>query len=525
MKAQHIFKKAFLGLSIFTFSIGFAQEEKPNVLMIVLDDLNDYIGAMGGHPQAKTPHINKLAGEGVLFTNAHSNVPVCSPSRASFMTGVLPSTSGNWGFGNWQKYEISMNSKSLPEYFRENGYSTYQTGKVFHISKKGVWDDMGAVADYGPMAFDGKKAVQHPLNPKAMGELGALDATFTSLKNIPKILATKEAPGYTGWYNTHWKTKSPFKYVTDENRDLMTDEKSVAWYKNKLAELENSTNTTPFFMAVGFIRPHTPLVVPQKYFDMFPLEDVKIPVLLKNDKEDTKLAENTFKEPRGRMAFRTLTSSSTSKEKGLQTYIQAYLASIAFADDMVGQTLKTLENSSFKNNTMVVLFSDHGYNMGEKDYLFKYSLWEESTRVPLIIKHPKFKKNAGKTVNHPVSLVDVFPTLKDICKLQGTTLINDKGAALDGFSLQPFLKNPKTKSWKGPDVALTIISSWKSKKPEKQHLSVRSKDFRYIHYVNGSEELYDHRNDPYEWKNLSNSKEYKSIKENHKKMLFEMLKK
>ncbi|MDG1731256.1 MAG: sulfatase [Algibacter sp.] len=495
--------------------------------MIVLDDLNDYVGVMGGHPQAKTPHIDKLAKEGVLFTNAHSNVPVCSPSRASFMTGILPSTSGNWGFGDWQKNEISMNSKSLPEHFRENGYSTYQTGKVFHRSKKGVWDEMGAVADYGPMAYNGKKAVQHPLCPTEMGVLGALDATFTSLKNVPNIPKTADAPGYNGWYNTNWKINAPFKYITDDNRDLMTDEKSVAWYKNKLADLENDNTSKPFFMAVGFIRPHTPLVVPQKYFDMFPLDSVKIPVLLENDKEDTKLDENTTNETRGRTAFRTLTTSSSyaSKEKALQVYVQAYLASIAFADDMVGETLKALEVSSFKDNTMVMLFGDHGYNLGEKDYLFKYSLWEESTHVPLIIKHSNYSKNAGMTVDHPVSLVDVFPTLKDLCNLQGPTLINEKGAKLDGFSLKPFLENPEAKSWSGPDVALTIISSWKSKEPEDQHVSVRSKDFRYTLYANGSEELYNHKNDAYEWHNVADDKKHKKIKKDLKNQLLQQLSK
>ena len=126
--------------------------------MIVLDDLNNYVGVLNGHPQAKTPNIDQLANEGVLFENAHSNVAICSPSRASFMNGILPTTSGYWGFGNWLKNEALLNSKSIPEYFKDNGYKTYQTGKVFHISKKGAWDEMGIIAEYGPLAYDGKKA-------------------------------------------------------------------------------------------------------------------------------------------------------------------------------------------------------------------------------------------------------------------------------------------------------------------------------------------------------------------------------
>ena len=228
-----ITKKYSVSLLFVLLSLLTKAQEKPNVVMIVLDDLNDFVGVMGGHPQAKTPNIDKLAAEGVLFNNAHSNVPVCSPSRASFMTGILPTTSGNWGFGDWQKNEISMNSKSIPEYMRSNGYKTFQTGKVFHTTKKGVWDEMGAIADYGPMAFNGKKSTLHPSSPKGMAALGPLDATFASLANVPNIQPTNDTPGYKGWRNTHWKTKSHFHYTDDNNRDLLTDEKSAEWLEKK----------------------------------------------------------------------------------------------------------------------------------------------------------------------------------------------------------------------------------------------------------------------------------------------------
>ena len=514
----------YTGILIIFFTSFIFSQEKPNVLMIILDDLNDYVGVMGGHPQARTPNIDKLAGEGVLFKNAHSNVPVCAPSRASFMTGILPTTSGNWGFGNWQKNEISMNSKSIPEYMSSNGYKTYQTGKVFHTSKKGVWDKMGVIADYGPMAFNGNKATLHPSCPEAMGILGPLDATFASLADVPNIQHTLDAPGYNGWRNTNWKTKSHFKYVDENNRDLLTDEKSAAWLAHKIKTLENDNSSKPFFISVGYIRPHTPLVVPQKYFDMFPLESVQIPIIKENDKSDTRLAKNTNKELRGRTAFRTLTSSYSSKSEALRKYTQAYLASVAFADDMVGKAITALDNSKFKENTIVMLFSDHGYNMGEKDYLFKYSLWEESTRVPLIIRHPDFKNTAGKVVQRPVSLVDIYPTIKDFCNLKGSTLITEKGAELDGFSLKAFIENPKTKNWSGPDVALTIISSWKTKKPKNQHISLRSKDFRFIRYSDGSLELYDHRVDENEWYNLANNANYKEIRNEFSRKLINILK-
>ena len=180
-------------------------------------------------------------------------------------------------------------------------------------------------------------------------------------------------------------------------------------------------------------------------------------------------------------------------------------------------------NSSFNENTTVLLFSDHGYNLGQKDYLFKYSLWEESTHVPLIIKDKRFKNNAGDSVSHPVSLVDIYPTLADLCNLKGSTVLNEKGAPIDGFSLKPFLENPETTNWNGPDVALSIISSWKSKRAKDQHLSVRSKDFRYIRYYNGAEELYDHTNDPHEWTNLADDSNYAEIKKNLNKKLFGLI--
>ena len=506
-------KSNYLVLPILLICLSLFSQEKTNVVMIVLDDLNDYVGVMGGHPQAKTPHIDALANSGVLFDNAHSNVPVCSPSRASFMTGILPINSKNWGFGSWLMNETQMNSRSIPEYFKDNGYKTYKTGKVFHADKKGVWDVLGIVADYGPMPYNGKKSALHPNCPVAMGDLGPLDATFVSLKDIPVIEASDTAPGYTGWYNTHWDNKGPFHYKNDTDRDLMTDEKSVAWFEDQLNKIEASENDEPFLMALGIIRPHTPLVVPQAYFDMFPIDAVQIPTILEDDKTDTFLGIGSKKEPRGRKAFRTLTESYSSKELALRTYTQAYLASVAFADAMVGRTMAALNKSRFKDNTMVILFSDHGYNMGEKDYLFKYCLWEESTKVPLIIKHPTYKKNAGKRVHHPVSLVDIYPTLNDLCGLQGPTIINEKGAAIDGHRLKPFLDNPNTKDWSGPSVALTVISSWKSQNPKRQHFSVRSENFRYILYENGSEELYDHRTDDNEWTNLASNSKYKKVKQ------------
>jgi arylsulfatase A-like enzyme len=508
LKSLIILSAAALPLVGFAAQSGSASA-KPNVLMIVLDDLNDYPGVMGGHPQAKTPNMDRLAKQGVLFKNAHANVAVCSPSRASFMTGVHPTTSGCWGFGNWMDNEMLINSKTLGEYAMDNGYLALQTSKVLHNSKPSMWSEKGIYPDYGPLAYNGKKTCRHPSCPEGMEELGALDATFAPLSDVPSVPASGDAPGYAGWWNAKWGQGSPFRYESEEDRDLMTDEKSAEWVVKKIKQLEASGGETPFFMGVGIIRPHTPLVVPKKYFDMFPLEEVVLPTIKPDDMADVPWGHDS----RGHKAFLGLKSGYADPEEGLRRHTQAYLACVAFADEMVGRVLEALEKSRFADNTIVLLFGDHGYHMGEKDSLWKYNLWEQTTRIPLIIKDPRIRSTAGGVVEEAVSLIDIFPTITDLCNWSGPTAKNEKGApGLDGYSLRPFLENPATVDWDGPGAALSVVASWESTRPADQHLSIRTKDWRYTRYHGIGEELYDHRNDPYEWNNLASNPEYAEIK-------------
>lgn len=487
------------------------RQDKPNVMMIVLDDMNDWLGVMGGHPQAKTPNMDRLAGEGVLFLNAHANVGVCSPSRASFMSGVHPLTSGCWGFNNPLKNEVLKHTKNLPEFARENGYTAYQTGKVFHHVPGDAWTQKGIKKYHGPMAWDGKKVALHPSCSAAMAELGPLDSTYASLADIPSV------KGYTGWWDS--SSNVPFRYVSDDDRDLMTDEKSVQWFRDRMKTLERNNNAEPFLMAFGIMRPHTPLVVPQNYFDIFPLDEVQLPKIKEDDIDDLPWGDDS----RGRQTIEALRAGAEDPELEFKKYVQAYLASVSFADDIVGEALAILDNSRFKGNTVVVLFSDHGYNIGEKEYLWKYNLWEESTRVPLIIRDPRYVENAGKTVDHPVSLIDVFPTLTDLCGMDGDTVKGSAGASVDGHSLRPFLENPRTTEWGGPDAVLSVIASWTSKRPSGQHLSIRTRDWRYSRYHGTGEELYNHRNDPFEWNNLATNPEFCDIKAKLERQLDSML--
>lgn len=484
-------------------------EQVFNVLMIVLDDLNDYIGVMSGHPQAKTPNIDKLAGEGILFTNASSNAPLCAPSRASFLTGILPSSSGLFGSGNFKLFPKLKNAKMISEYMMENGYTTYKTGKITHSSagEEDWWDYvLEDSQDYGPLAYNGNKGVPHPSSTVEMANKGgSLDGSYGSLANIPNVPADYSNPGYNGWYST---TKNlPFNYVDDENRDNMPDEDSVEWITQQLQTLSNANSRDPFLMAVGLIRPHSPFIVPQKYFDLFPLDDIELPAILIDDIVD--VTGNLGN--RGFDIGAAVDQSYTDRQEGIRKYLQAYLASIAFADDMVGQLMTALENSNYADNTLVMLFSDHGYSIGEKDYMWKYNLWKQTSRVPLIIKSPKHSDKAGTEINTPVSLIDIFPTITDFCRLTGDTKKNELAADIDGHSLVPLMDNPETPSWSGPEESLIAVETWGYTDPSKQNYALATNRYRYVVRSGGEEEFYDLQYDTNEWFNMADETAYRNI--------------
>ncbi len=224
-------------------------------------------------------------------------------------------------------------------------------------------------------------------------------------------------------------------------------------------------------------------------------------------------------EDMGTRLFSVLVASYPSQDEALRHFIQAYLASVASIDELIGQILDTIDNSPLKDNTIVILTSDHGWGMGEKDYLYKNSLWQESTQVPLIVRAPGTAK-AGARVDHPVSLIDLYPTLIDLCGLTGDTRKNDEGRPLDGHSLSPFLEDPQTDQWSGPDEVLTALYKWaRFYDPAEQSYALRSKDWRYIRYANGKEELYHDAVDPYEWDNLADDGKYAAKIEYFRKRL------
>jgi arylsulfatase A-like enzyme len=441
MKLENSMKKVISVLALFLFAGHMQAAERMNVLFIVLDDLNDNLGVMGGHPQAISPHIDKLAMSGVYFANAHANAQFCRPSRASFMMGLYPSTTGNFGGKDKKEDPITDHSKSIEEYAAENGYRTYRTGKIWHDRSDECSQVSGQPSSNGPLAWDGKNFIPHPSAPAPFSSIGFMGSTMVPLSDVP--------PG--GWRNYH--DKSPFRYVSETDRDNLPDENSVQFICDWIDELEQAAKNgehTPFFMAYGGMNPHSPFVVPKKYFDLFPLDTLMLPEILESDLDDTFFPG----EASGRKAYENLIRSFPAKDEGLKRYLQARLACIAFADEMVGRIVDKVESSSFADNTIIVLTSDHGFHHGEKLRLQKSTLWEEVTHVPLIIKAPGFNKTIGTKVDHPVSLVDLYPTFKDLCGWTGDTRKDSQGAPLDGHSLRSFLEGFPPRQWDGPDVAL-----------------------------------------------------------------------
>lgn len=421
-----------------------------NVLMISIDDLNDWTGFMRSHPQARTPNMDALAASGTVFSNAHCQAPICGPSRASLFTGLYPHTTGIYGQYNKKQYEEYMASREdmvqLPEWFKRHGYQTWAVGKVTHGPATRIFDyDHGRFDGFGP-----KPDKRFAYNP----------AWF---------------PEKQGGTQTDWGA------YPDQDEKL-PDYKISQW---AVSQLEKS-HGEPFFLAVGFIRPHVPWYVPQEWLDYFPLHEVQLPPWKPDDLEDVPPAgiavNETPQMPTARWAQDT---------DQWRRAVRAYLASVYFVDHQIGKVMKALKESEYADNTVIILFSDHGYHMGEKDRFSKHTLWERSTRVPMVISAPGIAGN--KICHKPVELVDIYPTLTDLCGLTPNT-------TNQGQSLKPLLVNPEI-DWHFP--ALTAYG--------RGNYSVRDEHFRLTRYFDGSLELYDHRHDTNEWHNLADSSQYNEV--------------
>jgi len=480
---------------------------KPNVILIVCDDLNTDIEGFGGHPQSQTPNISRLMDSGVSFQQMHCTIPICAPSRSSFFTGIYPHTSNNFGMDNWNQNSVLANSKTIFAHFKENGYRTIGTGKLMHHHAHADWDEFREEADYGPYAHNGTQQVPHPLTPAPLrNDFGKIDGSFGPFVSL-QGKDFGDGKRYT-WQRGNWENIYDMSFPQEGARDLTADEANAQWAVEKLKGYSDESNAKPFFMGIGFMRPHTPLIVPQRFYDQYPLESLELPKILQGDAEDTYLTKSRGGNDRGLKLFNSLVASYDGDvELALKHFTQAYLACVASIDELVGIILDAVDQSPLKDNTIIVFTSDHGWGTGPKDYVYKNSLWEESTRVPFVIRAPGVAKK-GADVEHPTSLVDLYPTLIELCGLSGDTRRNEQGAVIDGNSLVPLMINPVIDDWGGPEGALTAIHKWKDMDPMMQNYSLRTKDWRYIRYYTGDEELYDHRSDLLEWDNLASNPEY-----------------
>ncbi len=411
-------------------------EGKPNVLFIAVDDLNDWIGCLGNHPGIQTPHLDRLAARGVLFANAHAAAPACNPSRVALLTGRRPNSTGI--YLNPQPWRSHLpDVVTLPQHYMAHGYKALGCGKIFH----GRYTEPESWHAYLPQGRDPRPSREVLDDPRSRAGgiiWGRLD-------------------------------------VPDSE---MNDYKMASWTIEQLGRQHDQ----PFFLACGIYRPHMPWQVPQEYYDLYPLDEVQLPKILENDLDDVPPAGVAMARPRG--DHRTMRQTGNWKHA-----VQAYLASVTFADRQIGRVLDALEASPYAENTIIVLWGDHGWHLGEKQHWRKFALWERATKTPLMIVAPSVTQPGG-VVRQPVDLVSLYPTLCDLCDLP-------RGEHLDGPSLRPLLEDPKAE-W--PHVAIMTHG--------RNNHAIRDARWRYIRYANGDEELYDMQEDPHEWTNLANDEQH-----------------
>ncbi|MCH7685412.1 MAG: sulfatase [Planctomycetes bacterium] len=452
---------------------------RPNVLMIAIDDLNDWVGCLGGHPQAKTPNIDRLAARGVLFTNAHCAAPACNPSRAAVFSGKMPYHTGIWSNDSPRLLRKHPNLLLLPGAFKKAGYLTLGTGKLLHSrsANKTLFDrHFNPEQRWSPFTRDGVRYTTEELptkstvNPRHVVNIDGRDPVVLPLNRMPSDRKPKSADGES----FDW---GPI----DVPDSAMGDTQIADW----AVEQMKAGFDKPFFLAVGFYRPHIPLWAPRKYFKRFANVDAELPPLKDDDLDD-------LSDIARRWAIEPVTAgrhSTVVRHRQWRAAVAAYLACTSFVDHQVGRLLDALDSGSFGDNTLIVLWSDHGWHLGEKQHWGKWTGWERSTRVPLIIVPPRNRADrfakAGLRCNQPVSLIDLYPTLAGLCDIAAPE-------SLDGQSLVPLLRAPARPTGR------TIVTTFGP-----GNVSLRTDRWRYIHYADGSEELYDHEVDPNEWTNLA----------------------
>jgi len=424
------FFTALLALSC----LGLSAAEKPDVLFIAVDDLNDWVTHLQGHPQAKTPNIDRLVARGMAFTNAHCAAPACNPSRAALMSGLRP-----WQTGIYTNDDpagaVMKDTLTINRHFLAQGYNTLGGGKIYHnLKAEGREDGWTEWAGLFPTIKE------H-------------EGNMNGLKN-----------GHFDW--------GP----VDAKMEEMGDHKLTDWAVN---HLKTAPTDKPLFLAVGYVKPHLPWYVPREYFDRFPLEGIQLPVTKDDDLADIPKAGVAMAKPQGDHA-------AVLKGNQWKQGVQAYLATISFLDDQVGRLLDGLDASPRKDKMIIVWWTDHGWALGEKQHWRKFALWEETTRTSCAIVAPGVTK-PNQVCKAPIDYINIYPTL---CQLTGLPVPEH----VNGGSLVSLLHDPLAK-WTQSAICTHGLGNH----------AVRDLSWRYIRYADGSEELYNHTEDPNEWTNLADA--------------------
>jgi choline-sulfatase len=447
------------------FALNLFAAPKPNVLLLMSDDLANTLGCYG-HPLAKTPHLDALAKRSVLFERAYCQFPHCNPSRASLLSGLRPRATRVTDNAD-NLYTNIPGVVTLPHYFRRNGYATARCGKIFHL---GVPSGLESMDDPQAWDFGTPFKDERPYPPK---------------RDSAVKVATGKKQGF------------PWTETTGTDDDLVDG----SFARTAIEWLEKRDQAKPFFLAVGFHRPHLPLVAPAKYFDLYPFDAIKLPVEPPDDEADIPLPARN-----GSVPGYTITTTPEQRRAS----IRGYLAAVSYMDAQAGRLLDALKRLGLADNTIVVFAADHGWHLGEHGLWHKRSLFEESARVPFMVFAPGARGNGRRSASL-VELLDVYPTL---CDLAGLPL----PATLQGKSLRPVLDDPRavlhegafTEARRGPDAQY-----WGR--------SVRTTRWRYTEWNGGRDgvELYDHAADPREFTNLAGDARHAETVTNLKRLLHE----
>ena len=444
---------SFSGLCLLPEGEAQGEEKKPNVLFIVVDDLAATLGCYGD-VIAKTPHIDRLAATGVRFDRAYNQLPLCNPTRASVMTGLRPDRIKVYDLDRHFRDELP-DVVTLSQSFQKAGYYAARVGKIYHYN---------VPASIGTDGFDDPPSWNHRVNPKGRDK-------------TDEALVVNAEP--------HRKISAALSWLAAEGTD---EEQTDGMITTEAIRLMAKKKDSPFFLAVGFFRPHTPYVAPKKYFDLYPLEEMRLPYAPGNDREDI---------PTAAFAHNCPVPHYNLEKPLLLKAMQAYYACVSFVDAQVGRLLDALDRLGLAENTIVVFWSDHGYHLGEHNGIWqKRTLFEESARSPLIIRQPGAAGN-GQACSRIVEFVDIYPT---VASLAGTSKPGD----LDGRSLQPLLESPGTR-WNGEAITQVLRPADKRLRTPVMGCSIRTERWRYTEWAEGKEgvELYDHRSDPLEFNNLA----------------------